>query len=98
GAEEVTGRLAHELATATAALDQTAAKLHATRGAAAGDLAARVVAELAELALADATFEVVVSERELTHTGRDAVEFLIGPNPGVPAGPLRETASGGELS
>ena len=26
------------------------------------------------------------------------MEFLIGPNPGVPAGPLRETASGGELS
>ncbi len=26
------------------------------------------------------------------------VEFLIAPNPGVPAGPLREIASGGELS
>jgi DNA repair protein RecN (Recombination protein N) len=26
------------------------------------------------------------------------VEFLIAPNPGVPAGPLRDTASGGELS
>jgi len=98
GAEEVTGRLEQELASATAALDETAAKLHATRAAAAGDLAERVVAELAELALADARFEVVVSERELTQAGRDAVEFLIGPNPGVPAGPLRETASGGELS
>ena len=31
-------------------------------------------------------------------TGGDDVEFLIAPNPGVPAGPLRETASGGELS
>ena len=31
-------------------------------------------------------------------TGADAVEFLIAPNPGVPAGPLREIASGGELS
>jgi DNA repair protein RecN (Recombination protein N) len=30
--------------------------------------------------------------------GADAVEFLIAPNPGVPAGPLREIASGGELS
>ena len=26
------------------------------------------------------------------------MEFLIAPNPGVPAGPLRDTASGGELS
>ncbi len=31
-------------------------------------------------------------------SGGDDVEFLIAPNPGVPAGPLRETASGGELS
>ncbi len=31
-------------------------------------------------------------------SGADAVEFLIAPNPGVPAGPLREIASGGELS
>src|SRR5436309_1838074 len=31
-------------------------------------------------------------------TGGDEIEFLIAPNPGVPAGPLRDTASGGELS
>ena len=37
-------------------------------------------------------------EREPGPTGADAVEFLIAPNPGVPAGPLREIASGGELS
>ena len=30
--------------------------------------------------------------------GGDSVEFLIGPNPGVAPGPLREIASGGELS
>ena len=30
--------------------------------------------------------------------GADAVEFLIAPNPGVPGGPVREIASGGELS
>jgi DNA repair protein RecN (Recombination protein N) len=34
----------------------------------------------------------------MSPTGTDAVEFVIGPNPGVPAGPLREIASGGELS
>ena len=50
--------------------------------------------------MADATFEVVVAPTaKLAQSGgADAVEFLIGPNPGVPAGPLRETASGGELS
>ena len=98
GAEETTVRLEQELAAARAGLSATAAQLHAARTAAAGKLAKRVVAELAELALADATFEVVVAEREMTQAGTDAVEFLIGPNPGVPAGPLRETASGGELS
>ncbi len=39
-----------------------------------------------------------MSEREAGPSGADAVEFLIAPNPGVPAGPLREIASGGELS
>jgi DNA repair protein RecN (Recombination protein N) len=36
--------------------------------------------------------------RRFGPTGADEVEFLIAPNPGVPAGPLREIASGGELS
>jgi DNA repair protein RecN (Recombination protein N) len=47
----------------------------------------------------DASFEVHLHERdELATTGAEQVEFLIAPNPGVPAAPLRETASGGELS
>jgi len=45
-----------------------------------------------------AQFDVAVSAREATATGADAVEFLIAANPGVPAGPLRDIASGGELS
>ena len=38
------------------------------------------------------------NEREPGPTGADAVELLIAPNPGVPAAPLRDIASGGELS
>jgi DNA repair protein RecN (Recombination protein N) len=34
----------------------------------------------------------------LSETGLDRVEFLIAPNPGEPARPLRSIASGGELS
>jgi DNA repair protein RecN (Recombination protein N) len=41
---------------------------------------------------------VLFSEREPGPSGADTVEFMIAPNPGVPAGPLREIASGGELS
>jgi DNA repair protein RecN (Recombination protein N) len=46
-----------------------------------------------------ATFEARVTPRDgYGPSGGDEVEFLIAPNPGVPAAPLRETASGGELS
>jgi DNA repair protein RecN (Recombination protein N) len=46
-----------------------------------------------------ATFEAALSDRDgFGPRGGDEVEFLIAPNPGVPAGPLREIASGGELS
>ena len=46
-----------------------------------------------------ASFEARLTPREAYGpSGGDEVEFLIAPNPGVPAGPLRETASGGELS
>ena len=61
---------------------------------------ARCVERLAGLAMEGASFEARVAP-SATATGRrggDEVEFLIAPNPGVPAGPLRETASGGELS
>ncbi len=98
GGEEATGRLERQLAAAHEELRAAATRLHAARIEAGDRLARRVVSELGDLALPEATFEVVVSERSPTPTGTSAVEFMIGPNPGVPAGPLRETASGGELS
>jgi DNA repair protein RecN (Recombination protein N) len=50
-----------------------------------------------------ATFVIEVGERGngwagLGPSGADEVEFVFGANPGVPPRPLRETASGGELS
>jgi DNA repair protein RecN (Recombination protein N) len=35
---------------------------------------------------------------EIGPTGAERVEFMLGPNPGVPAAPIRDAASGGELS
>jgi DNA repair protein RecN (Recombination protein N) len=63
-------------------------------------LAGAVRERLAELAMADAGFAVEVGTRAdgCGPRGADAVELLIAPNPGMPAGPLREIASGGELS
>ena len=48
----------------------------------------------------DASFDVQVSPRAdgCGPTGTDAVELMIAPNAGVPGGPLKEIASGGELS
>ena len=54
--------------------------------------------QLASLAMSDASFEVVLAPRDPGPRGGDAVEFMISANPGVPAGPVREIASGGELS
>jgi DNA repair protein RecN (Recombination protein N) len=55
---------------------------------------------LAELAMPDASFEVALTPRPdgPGPRGADVVALLIAPNAGVPATPLRETASGGELS
>jgi DNA repair protein RecN (Recombination protein N) len=86
------------LASAVAEREALAAELRAAREAAAGPLADAVRERLADLAMEAATFEIAIAPREPGPAGADAVEFLIAPNPGVPAASLREIASGGELS
>jgi DNA repair protein RecN (Recombination protein N) len=87
-----------ELASAREARAALAAELHKARVKAAKSLAVEVKTRLADLAMDAATFSIALEPRDAGPTGTDAVEFLIAPNPGVPAAPLRETASGGELS
>ena len=88
-----------ELATTEAEERELAARLGKARRKAAPRLAAAVRGELEQLAMSDASFEVVVTEREeLGGRGGDRVELTVAPNPGVPPGPLRDIASGGELS
>jgi DNA repair protein RecN (Recombination protein N) len=105
GAE--TARLEHELATTHAEVEQLAAELTAARRQGASGLAEAVAGQLEEVAMEDARFAVNVTERpggdgepldRYVASGGDNVEFLLAPNPGVPAGPLREIVSGGELS
>ena len=97
-AEVETERIEAALKEATAERDELAAKLSAARRKAAPRLAKRVREELGALAMEGASFEVALEPREAGPSGADAVEFLLGPNPGVPAAPIREAASGGELS
>ena len=99
GAEEALEEGARRLEAARGVLAEHAAALHDARAAAGPRLADAVRERLAELAMEGASFAVGLSPREAPGpAGADEVEFLIAPNPGVPAGPLRETASGGELS
>jgi DNA repair protein RecN (Recombination protein N) len=99
GAGEAAESATAALEQARAELAERAAALRAAREEAAAGLADAVVDVLSELAMDGASFEARVTAREdYGPTGGDEVEFLIAPNPGVPAGPLRDTASGGELS
>jgi DNA repair protein RecN (Recombination protein N) len=98
GAEVALERGKAQLEAAGAELAAAAGALHATRAKAAPRLARAVRERLAELAMEGASFEIALHERATGPSGADAVEFLIAPNAGVPAGPLREIASGGELS
>jgi DNA repair protein RecN (Recombination protein N) len=106
--DEASAEVAQELERTQAKLTRWASELRSRRRRAASELDRFVREELRELAMEEASFEVALEERsdaleegELGRfgpRGADAVEFLIATNPGVPAGRLREIASGGELS
>ncbi|MDQ3647850.1 MAG: DNA repair protein RecN [Actinomycetota bacterium] len=99
GAGEAAGELEAALAEATERRGRLAAELSAARRDAVPALEERVLGELARLALEDASFSVELRRRDvLGPQGAEGVEFMLAANRGVPAAPLRETASGGELS
>jgi DNA repair protein RecN (Recombination protein N) len=98
GVEVALAQSEERLQQAQGALREHVLALRRARAASAPELARAVGAQLASLQMAEATFEVLLTEREPGPAGGDTVEFLIAPNPGVAAGPLREIASGGELS
>ncbi|MGB0505979.1 MAG: DNA repair protein RecN [Pikeienuella sp.] len=83
---------------AEAAYANAAAALSAKRVEAAAQLDKSVAAELPSLKMDRARFETSVSEGKPGPEGTDLVTFAIAANPGAPAGPLGEVASGGELS
>jgi DNA repair protein RecN (Recombination protein N) len=98
-AEIETERAEAALDEALADRDKLAKKVTAARKKAAPKLAERVREELAALAMEGAAFQVVLEPRDdPAPTGAERVEFLLAPNPGVPAAPIRDAASGGELS
>jgi DNA repair protein RecN (Recombination protein N) len=100
GAEERGAEATAALAAAEAQRAKLGEKLSAGRTKAAKPLEKRVAAELAQLAMDGARLEVVLDPHpeEYGASGRETVELRVAPNPGIEPAPLRDAASGGELS
>ncbi len=84
-----------------AAYQQAATALSQARRKAATRLAAAIESEIRKLGLPDATVAIEVRPGEADKPlpeGIDQISFCIATNPGHPLSPLKDTASGGELS
>jgi DNA repair protein RecN (Recombination protein N) len=99
-ADQALETAAGDLGAAQAELADLAEQLGRARRKAAPKLAAAVRGRLAELAMPEARFEIELEPRPdgCGPRGAEAIEMLIAPNAGGVPGPLREVASGGELS
>ena len=100
GAGERADELESNLAAAHAERKKLAGKVTKAREKAARELEARVAGELEQLAMSGASLEVALEPHPdgFGASGRERVEFRVATNPGMPVSPLREAASGGELS
>jgi DNA repair protein RecN (Recombination protein N) len=100
GAEERTVEVEAALAEAEARRAELGERLSAGRETAVEPLQERVAAELEQLSMAGATLQVMLEPHPDGYgaSGRETVELRVAPNPGIEAAPLRDAASGGELS
>lgn len=109
GQNEDLDQLEGEIKQTRAAMLAVGAKLSEARRAAAKRLRPLVEAELKQLGMSEAEFEVgfekvsasgggAENEDAVGAAGLESIEMLVRTNPGQPARPLRRIASGGELS
>ena len=100
GAEERGAEAEAALAEAESRRTGLAAKLSAGRRQAAQPLRRDVAKALEQLAMPGATLEVALEPNPdgFGPHGAEAVELRVAPNPGIAPAPLRDAASGGELS
>ncbi len=99
-ADEREQDLQRELAAAQKELLNLAQTLHDKRLKAAEKLSAQITAQIKPLGFNQVKFGVAVDmdEENITSTGANKVEFLFSPNPGQALRPLKNIASGGEIS
>src|SRR4051794_13475254 len=100
GGEETADRLEAELAKAQRKRTDVAGRLSEVRAKAARRLEKSVATELDQLAMSGAKLEVVLEPHPdgFGALGQERVTFQVATNPGMPVSPLRDAASGGELS
>jgi len=100
GAGERTGELEQRRAEATGRRAALAGEVSEKRVKAARKLEQRVGEELDQLAMSGAKLEIRLEPHPngFGQGGQERVEFMVATNPGLPVSPLREAASGGELS
>ena len=92
-------KLGAEIEEAKKKLDSLCEKLHKERAKAAKALKEEISSTLMDLNFLKVEFEVALKQREeYGPAGRDEVEFMISLNPGEKLRPLKDVASGGELS
>jgi len=100
GAETRGAEVEAALVEATTRREKLGKRLSKGRAAAVEPLRARVAAELDALAMPGAELEVELASHPdgFGPSGRETVELRVAPNPGMAPAPLRDAASGGELS
>jgi DNA repair protein RecN (Recombination protein N) len=98
GGQDPTAVAAAALAAAEARVRALELELRAEREASAPAFADAVASELHDVGMGEGEFACELRERDPGSTGGDEAAFLVRPNPGLPFGPVAETASGGELS
>ncbi|MCL1901486.1 MAG: DNA repair protein RecN [Endomicrobia bacterium] len=96
--KENTGKLDRELQIHTKHLRDICEKISQKRKKAAVDFCKAAVAELEDLGMKNAVFEISFKQKEPSANGCDEIEFMFSANKGEKILPLKNTASGGELS
>jgi DNA repair protein RecN (Recombination protein N) len=94
-------RLERDLAQALEAYREAAGALHERRSERAASLSAAVTELMQQLGMEGGRLVIRVHLDETlqpTPRGRDRIDLLVSANAGIPPGPLRKVASGGELS
>lgn len=96
--EHILAEMETNLSKARKAYDQLAEELSQKRKAIFSSVEQQVNQHCHDLMLEYADFHISSQEKEASKDGKDAIEFLISMNPGQPLVPLKDSASGGELS